>query len=103
MKEIELKWIEQLPWPQVWTAMSWEIACWVGNQPMIGGVKVVWNEELLKQQVSTKKFFALTTELRSALEGHLADRFEWQVTPNGAEKKHQLFLYSSVSAGRIFE
>ena len=98
MKEIELKWLEQLPWPQVWTAMSWE-----GNQPLIAGVKVVWNEELLKQQVSTKNFFALTTELRSALEGHLADRFEWQVTPNGAEKKHQLFLYSSVSAGSIFE
>jgi len=75
----------------------------VGNQPLIAGVKVVWNEELLKEQVSTKNFFALTTELRSALEGHLADRFEWQVTPNGTDKKHQLFLYSSVRAGRIFE
>ena len=103
MKEIELKWLEQLPWPQVWTAMSWEIACWVGNQPLISGVKVVWNEDLLKQQVSTKNFFALTSEFRSALEGHLADRFEWQVTPNWTEKKHQLFLYSSAHAGRFFE
>jgi len=100
---MEVKWLDQLPWPQVWTAMSWEIACWVGNQPLVAGVKVVWNEDLLKQQVSTKNFFAMTTELRSALEGQLTDRFEWQVTSNLADKKHQLFLYTSASGGRIFE
>jgi len=103
VRHMEVKWLDQLPWPQVWTAMSWEIACWVGNQPLVAGVKVVWNEDLLKQQVSTKNFFAMTTELRSALEGQLTDRFEWQVTSNLADKKHQLFLYISASGGRIFE
>ena len=103
MKYIEVKWLDQLPWPQVWTAMSWEIACWVGNQPLVAGVKVVWNEDLLKQQVSTKNFFAITTELRSALEGQLGDRFEWQVKLNAEDKKHQLFLYTSASGGKVFE
>ncbi len=103
MKYIEVKWLGQLPWPQVWTAMSWEIACWVGNQPLVAGVKVVWNEDLLKQQVSTKNFFAMTAELRSALEGQLGDRFEWQVTPNEADKKHQLFLYTYASGRKVFE
>jgi len=102
VKHMKVMWLEQLPWPQVWTAMSWEIACWVGHQPLVAGVKVVWNEDLLKNQVSTKNFFAATTEFRSALELQLADRFEWQVTPHEAEKKHQLFLYSSASGGRFF-
>ena len=103
MKYIEVKWLDQLPWPQVWTAMSWEIACWVGNQPLVAGVKVVWNEDLLKQQVSTKNFFAMTAELRLALEGQLGDRFEWQVTPNEADKRHQLFLYIYASGRKVFE
>ena len=100
---MEVKWLDQLPWPQVWTAMSWEIACWVGNQPLVAGVKVVWNEDLLKQQVSTKNFFAMTNELRSVLEVQLADRFEWQVASNEADKKHQLLLYTSASGGKVFE
>lgn len=103
MKHTKVLWIEQLPWPQVWTAMSWEIACWVGNQPLVAGVKVVWNEDLLKNQVSTKNFFAITTEFRSALELQLADRFEWQVTTNDADPKHQLYLYTSVSGERILD
>jgi len=100
---MEVKWLDQLPWPQVWTAMSWEIACWVGNQPLVAGVRVVWNEDMLKQQVSSKDFFTMTTELRSALEGQLGDRFEWQVTTDEADKKHQLLLYTSASGGKVFE
>ncbi len=94
MSPLQVKWLEVLPWPQIWIAMSWESACWIGNQPVLGGVKIAWNEDLLKLQVTAEEFFRATKELRSKLEEQLGERFEWQVSPHGETFPHQLFLYS---------
>lgn len=96
MKHIEMKWLVSLPWPQIWTAMSWEIALWVGSHDSSAGVKVVWNEDLLVKQVSAKNFFSETQVLRSALETKLTDQWNWIVTPLGNDHPHQLFFFNQL-------
>jgi hypothetical protein len=93
LKQSEMTWLASLPWPQIWTAMGWEMTCWVGSHHRCAGVKVVWNEDLLLKQVTARQFFSMTQGVRAALELQLADRFSWVVSPLGFDQPHQLFLY----------
>ena len=81
-----------LPWPQVWTVMGWEIAQWVSCHPQTACVKVVWNEDVLTRQIDSHGFHQATHETRQALEQALGTRLEWLIQRLGDEHRHALFL-----------
>ena len=81
-----------LPWPQVWIAMSWEMAHWVTSDPDHAGVKVTWNEDLLTQQIDSQGFHQATQAMREALAQVLGARLQWEVQRTGHDQPHQLQL-----------
>ena len=81
-----------LPWPQVWTDMSWNIAQWVACHPDTACVKLVWNEDLLTQQIDSSGFHQATHAMREALEKALGPRLEWLIQRRGDGQPHQLTL-----------
>jgi len=92
MKLIEPSWLNSLPWPQIWTAMSWEIAHQVTSLPEIVGIKIQWNETLLAQQVDSKSFIKLTDPMRIALKNILHDGLEWEVKLTKLDTPHSLIV-----------
>ncbi len=81
-----------LPWPQSWTVMAWEIAHWVACHPQTACVKVLWNEDLLVQQVDSQSFHQATHLMREALEQVLGSRLEWHIQRQGDKQVHRLSL-----------
>lgn len=82
----------RLPWPQVWIAMSWEMAHWVASCADHSGVKVTWNEDLLTLQVDSQGFHQATQAMREALEQVLGERLQWEVQRAGHDQPHRLQL-----------
>ena len=81
-----------LPWPQVWISMSWEIAQWVSCNPDSACVKISWNEDLLTSQIDSNGFHLATREMRQALELVLGPRLEWQIQRSGKVQSHTLIM-----------
>lgn len=100
MKPLEVRWLSDLPWPQIWTAMSWEIACWVGQQTETAVVNVQWNEELLLKQVDAMIFVQTTRIFRTTLDEQLGSRWSWSVAPRSLDSPHQLLLSVDITNRR---
>jgi hypothetical protein len=92
LKSYEFTGVVDLPWPQVWTAMSWEISQWVSCNPDTACVKVSWNEDLLTRQVDSNGFHLATHEIRQALELVLGPRLDWQIQRSGEGQSHTLIM-----------
>ena len=81
-----------LPWPQCWEKMQWDIAAWISQHDQRAQVHVIWNESVLKAQVSTLHFQEMTKDFLQALQKRLGKEFIWQFDSTEESSTHKLIL-----------